>query len=97
VVEKVGADESVDGEAELAEEVTVDMLLDFRTRRRRCGSAVRGCRLERVVKRFSSRDSSVIVGLGMCGGRLVYEFVEAIRVVRDGKRWVRRMSWGLLV
>lgn len=69
--EKVGADDSVDGEGEAEEEVTAYMLLDFRTRRRRCGSDVRGCRLERVVKRFSSRESSVMVELGMCGGRVV--------------------------
>jgi hypothetical protein len=54
------------------EVVREDMLLDFRTRRRRRGSVVSDSRDESDVKRFSSKDRAVIGTVKLCvDGRLV--------------------------
>ena len=67
----VNVDAGDGGEVEVEAEVMADMLLDFRTRRRRWGRDVRGWRLDRVVRRFSSRERSVMAELRLCGGREV--------------------------
>jgi hypothetical protein len=51
--------------------VISEILLDFRIRRWRCGSFVRQAMDEREGRRLSSRVRSVIVGVGVCGVRLV--------------------------
>jgi hypothetical protein len=49
------------------------------------------------VKRFSSRERSVMLGFGVCWEREVYRFAEAIRVVKLGNCWLRQVSWTVLV
>ena len=75
------------------ESVMVDMLLDFRIRRRRLGREVSDSREEREDMRFSSRESEVRRGFSVCGrGRAVYSLEEIERADRTGKRCVSLVS-----